>query len=156
MIPEGGLKAFPKLYSSGVMIVGDAAMFVNSMHFEGTNLAMLSGKLAAETAIEAIDKHDFSALQLSNYERKIKQSIIYKDLKTYSTPMRLAQKNIDLLLTYMPYKICKFFEIFTSANGRPKRNKYRKYIKDIFRERGILGAFKAFWCFVRMGIGIIK
>ena len=156
MIPEGGIKAFPKLYSAGVMIVGDAGMFVNSMHFEGTNLAMLSGKLAGETAVEAIDKHDFSALQLSNYERKIKQSIIYKDLKTYSTPMRLAQKNIDLLLTYAPYKICKFFEIFTSANGKPKRNKYRKYIKDIFRERGIFGAFRAFWCLFRMGIGIIK
>lgn len=156
MIPEGGLKAFPKLYSAGVMVVGDAAMFVNSMHFEGTNLAMLSGKFAAETAIEAINKQDFSALQLSQYEQKIKQSIIYKDLKTYSTPMMLAQKNVDLLLTYAPYKICKFFEIFTTADWRPKRNKYRKFIKDIFRERGIWGVFKAAWCIVRMGIGMIK
>ncbi len=156
MIPEGGLKAFPKLYSGGVMIVGDAAMFVNSMHFEGTNLAMLSGKLAAETAIEALNKNDFSALQLSLYEQKIKQSIIYKDLKTYSNPMSLAQKNVDLLLNYAPYKICKFFEIFISADGKPKRNKYRKFIKDIFRERGILGAVKAAWCIFRMGIGLIK
>ena len=138
------------------MIVGDAAMFVNSMHFEGTNLAMLSGKLAAETAIEALNKNDFSALQLSLYEQKIKQSIIYKDLKTYSNPMSLAQKNVDLLLNYAPYKICKFFEIFISADGKPKRNKYRKFIKDIFRERGILGAVKAAWCIFRMGIGLIK
>ena len=156
LIPEGGFKAIPKLYSDGVMIVGDAAMFVNSLHFEGTNLAMLSGKLAAETAIMAIDKNDFSALCLSEYERKIKSSIVYKDLKTYSVPMKLAEKNLELLLTYAPYKICKFFELFTTADDRPKRNKYRKFIKDAIRERGIFGLLKAMWCLFRMGIGMIK
>lgn len=156
LIPEGGLKAIPKLYSDGVMIVGDAAMFVNSLHFEGTNLAMLSGKLAAETAIMAIDKQDFSALCLSEYERKIKNSIVYKDLKTYSKPMKIAEKNIEFLLTYAPYKLCKFFEIFTTADDRPKRNKYRKFIKDTIRERGVFGLIKAMWCLFRMGIGLIK
>ena len=64
LIPEGGLNAMPKLYSDGVMVVGDAAMLVNNVHFEGTNIAMMSGKLAAETAIEALESGDFSANSL--------------------------------------------------------------------------------------------
>lgn len=53
LIPEGGYKAVPKLYTDGAMVAGDAAGLVNNVHFEGTNLAMISGKLAAQTALEA-------------------------------------------------------------------------------------------------------
>ncbi|MDW7675485.1 MAG: FAD-dependent oxidoreductase, partial [Bacillota bacterium] len=59
MIPEGGYEAMPKLYRHGLMIVGDAAMLVNGIHREGSNLAMISGKIAAETAIRAKERGDF-------------------------------------------------------------------------------------------------
>ena len=68
LIPEGGFKTIPKLYGNGVMITGDAAMLVNNVHWEGTNLAMFSGKYAAETAIEALEKNDFSENTLALYE----------------------------------------------------------------------------------------
>lgn len=45
LIPEGGYKKMPALCGAGVMIAGDAAMLVNNLHWEGTNLAMISGKL---------------------------------------------------------------------------------------------------------------
>ena len=41
LIPEGGYKAMPKLYGEGWMIVGDAGMFVNAVHREGSNLAKI-------------------------------------------------------------------------------------------------------------------
>ena len=53
LIPEGGYNKVPTLFGAGVMIVGDAAMLVNNLHWEGTNLAMISGKLAGETAVAA-------------------------------------------------------------------------------------------------------
>lgn len=34
LIPEGGYNAMPPLYGDGWMIVGDAGMFVNSVHRE--------------------------------------------------------------------------------------------------------------------------
>ena len=34
LIPEGGYKKVPLLFGSGVMVCGDAAMFVNNMHWE--------------------------------------------------------------------------------------------------------------------------
>ncbi|MGB2942594.1 MAG: FAD-dependent monooxygenase, partial [Candidatus Macondimonas sp.] len=52
LIPEGGYNAIPKLYGNGWMIVGDSAGLVNSVHREGSNLAMTSGRLAGETVIE--------------------------------------------------------------------------------------------------------
>lgn len=59
LIPEGGYKKVPTLSGAGVMVVGDAAMLVNNLHWEGTNLAMISGKIAGETAIIALGKNDF-------------------------------------------------------------------------------------------------
>ncbi len=46
MIPEGGYNAMPKLYGNGVLVAGDAAQMVNGLHREGSNMAMISGKLA--------------------------------------------------------------------------------------------------------------
>ena len=70
LIPEGGFKKIPKLYGNGVLVVGDAGMLVDNIHWEGTNLAMMSGKFAAETAIYAINNNDFSADCLKLYNEK--------------------------------------------------------------------------------------
>ena len=53
LIPEGGFHAVPKVYGEGWMIVGDSGGFVNAVHREGSNLAMTTGRLAAETVIAA-------------------------------------------------------------------------------------------------------
>lgn len=64
LIPEGGYKKVPLLFGAGVMVCGDAAMFVNNLHWEGTNLAMISGKIAGETAVIALGKGDFPNVRL--------------------------------------------------------------------------------------------
>ena len=131
MIPEGGFNCIPKLYTNGAMIVGDAAMFVNNVHMEGTNLAMLSGKLAAETAIEAIDKNDFSKKTLSLYEKKIKNSIIYKDLKTHKNTIKVLKKNIKTITNLYPELISDFIQLISDADGIEKRTKYLCFVKKI-------------------------
>ena len=65
LIPEGGYRDVPKLFTGGAMVAGDAASMVNALHWEGTNMAIIAGKLAAETAVEAHAKSDFSAESLS-------------------------------------------------------------------------------------------
>lgn len=134
LIPEGGYNAIPKLYDNGVMIIGDAAMLVNNIHFEGTNLAMLSGKLAAETAIEAINNNDFSKSSLSKYHTKLKESIILKDLKTHRNTIEVIKKNIHTLSSLYPELACEFLEILTSADGVEKKVKYRKFLKEIIKK----------------------
>lgn len=79
-IPEGGLFCFPQLYADGVLIVGDSAGFLNSARLKGIHLAMKSGMLAAETIFESLLADNFSAEQLSIYDKKFKQSWAYEEL----------------------------------------------------------------------------
>ncbi|MBQ3640519.1 FAD-dependent monooxygenase [bacterium] len=131
MIPEGGYNSMPKLFGNGVLIAGDAAMFVNNIHMEGTNLAMLSGKLAAETAIEALNNSDFSQKTLSLYEKKLKESIVLKDLHLHKNTIKVLSKNIKTITAEYPELAAEFFDIITNADGIPKYIKYRKFFKKI-------------------------
>ena len=133
MIPEGSLDNIPKVYDNGVLIAGDAACFVNNIHFEGTNLAMLSGKLAGETAIFALEKGDFSAPVLSGYYKKLKSSIIIKDLKTHNDTISFLKKNINTITSLYPKIACELLSVLTTADGIPKKNKYNKLFSDIMK-----------------------
>lgn len=142
LIPEGGYKKIPKLCDNGVLIVGDAGMLVNNLHWEGTNLAMISGKLAAETIIKAIDCGDFSRKTLKEYEQSLKKSFILKDLKTYKDLMDVAHARQKAFFSYYFKKINAFFEMFTSADGTPKKEYYHKFIRSIFTDRKLVELFK--------------
>ena len=150
LIPEGGYKKVPLLFGAGVMVCGDAAMFVNNMHWEGTNLAMISGKLAGETAVIALGKQDFSETALSHYQEELENSFIIKDLRTYKDLMGGIQERVEEFLCYYPKKINSFFEMFTSVDSVPKREKYHKFIKSIFTDRKISDLFKDFWTAVKL------
>lgn len=150
LIPEGGYKKVPLLFGAGVMVCGDAAMFVNNMHWEGTNLAMISGKIAGETAVIALGKQDFSETALSHYQEELENSFVIKDLRTYKDLMGGIQERVEEFLGYYPKKINSFFEMFTSVDSVPKREKYHKFIKSIFTDRKISGLFKDFWTAVKL------
>jgi electron transfer flavoprotein-quinone oxidoreductase len=156
LIPEGGYKKIPKLYGDGVLITGDSAMLVNNVHWEGTNLAMISGKFAGETAIEALNKNDFSANTLALYQKKLENSFVLKDLKSYKNIMGIVHGRSKSYLEYYPKKITEFFKMFTSVDSIPKKDKYWNFIKRIFTERSIVELIKDFIGFVKMGIGVLK
>ncbi len=137
LIPEGGYNKIPQLYGNGVMVVGDAAMLVNNLHWEGTNLAMISGKLAGETAIEAIEKHDFSKNVLKLYKEKLDNSFIMKDLKSYKNLMPTMHKRRASFTDYYIKKINSFFKDFTAVDSIVKRDKFRNFIKSFFTDRSI-------------------
>ena len=150
LIPEGGFKKVPILFGAGVMVCGDAAMFVNNLHWEGTNLAMISGKLAGETAVIALGKGDFSERALSRYQEELEDSFIMKDLKTYKDLMSGIGERATEFLGYYPEKINSFFEMFTSVDGVPKRQKYLAFIKTFFTERSISELFKDLWSIIKL------
>lgn len=145
LIPEGGYKKIPKLVSDGVIIVGDAGMLVNNLHWEGTNLAMISGKIAGETVLEAYNQNDFTEKTLKRYEEKLKSSFVMKDMKTYKDLMDIAHKKSDSFLDYYLRTINSFFEMFTTVDSVPKREKYFDFIKKFLKARGIKGLFSDLW-----------
>jgi electron-transferring-flavoprotein dehydrogenase len=80
-IAAGGWHAMPQIYADGVLLVGDCAGFLNSQRLKGIHTAIKSGMLAAEAIFTALTKNDFSAQQLSRYERLVNRSWITPELK---------------------------------------------------------------------------
>ena len=136
LIPEGGYKALPKLVFDGVMIAGDAAMMVDSIHREGSNLAVTSGKLAAETYLEAAKKGDFSEKTLSLYVKKLENSFVLKDLKKYKRAPELLHTNKNLLQKYPKLLNQAAFEML-KVDGVPKKDKEKLIWKSVKKEIGI-------------------
>ena len=79
-LPEGGWYSLPKLFTDNALIVGDSAGFLTMPALKGIHLAILSGILAAETALIALEKNDFSAQTLQAYEQLVNKSSIYKEM----------------------------------------------------------------------------
>ena len=136
LIPEGGFHAIPKLVGNGVMIAGDAAMLVDSIHREGSNLAITSGKFAAETYLEAAKKGDFSEKTLSLYAEKLKDSFVMKDLKKYKGLPDMLQKNERLLKKYPRVLNDAAFELL-NVNGVSKKDKEKLIWKNMKQEIGL-------------------
>jgi electron-transferring-flavoprotein dehydrogenase len=79
-LPEGGWNTIPQPYLDGALIAGDAGGFLNSMRLKGIHLAMRTGMLAAESALEAIRAGDTSAASLARYQQKIDASPVRAEL----------------------------------------------------------------------------
>jgi electron-transferring-flavoprotein dehydrogenase len=92
-IPEGGLYALPqRRHGDGVVLLGDAAGFVNVPALKGIHYAMQSGMFAARAIFQALKRGDTSAAALAEYDRLVDASFIRDDL--YRTRnMRLAFKD---------------------------------------------------------------
>ncbi len=80
-IAAGGWHAMPQIYADGVLLVGDCAGFLNSQRLKGIHTAIKSGMLAAEAIYTALTKNDFSAEQLSRYERLVNRSWLTPELR---------------------------------------------------------------------------
>jgi electron-transferring-flavoprotein dehydrogenase len=89
-IPEGGFYALAKRrHGDGLMIVGDAAGYVEVASLKGIHYAMQSGMFAARTAFDALKRKDTSAASLKEYDAMVDGSYIAKDLYRRRN-MRLA------------------------------------------------------------------
>ncbi len=137
MIPEGGYDTMPQVYGDGFLLCGDAAKLVNVLHREGSNLAMESGRLAAETVAFAKERGDFSARTLKHYRDALKQSFVLKDLEQYRRLPHHMEQNPALFDFYPRVLNEAAREIFT-VDGTPKREKERAAVRRILRERPML------------------
>ena len=92
-IPEGGFYSLPeRRHGEGVVIVGDAAGFVDVPSLKGIHYAMQSGIYAARTIFSALKDGSAGSAALAPYDHGVSQSYIASDL--YRTRnMRLAFKS---------------------------------------------------------------
>jgi electron transfer flavoprotein-quinone oxidoreductase len=139
LIPEGGWRQMPKLYSDGLMVTGDAAAMVNAMHWEGTNMATISGKLAGETAVEVHKRKDFSAGSMKLYQQKLNSSFIMKDLRQYRNFSRFLNSHPDFMGVY-PNFVNEALGKFLSGFGKPKRQFYGEILGTLTKRKPLPSA----------------
>jgi electron transfer flavoprotein-quinone oxidoreductase len=137
LIPEGGFNAIPQVYTDGMMLAGDAAglCYTNGLNLEGLNLAMTSGVLAAETAIKALETGDYSAKTLSLYKKKLDDSFIMKDMKTFKNAAGMM--HMERLFQTYPQVLAGIMEKVYRSDGVPRSKLLRLARKEALKEVGI-------------------
>ncbi len=122
LVCEGGIDSIPKLSGNGYMIAGDAAGlgFSNGLVIQGMNYAISSGIAAAETAIDAKQKGNFSSEMLSGYQNRLSTQYVLSDPKNFRgienvTWSNLMHKALPRIAESVLYNM--FFE-----SGEPKRH----------------------------------
>jgi geranylgeranyl reductase family protein len=86
LLPHGGLgrvdrKIVSRIHGNGYVIVGDAAGFASPATGEGIYYGMKSGKIAAEIVVNSLKNNDLSEQALAEYDKRVRQSIIYEDMR---------------------------------------------------------------------------
>jgi len=133
-IPEGGLRAMPRLFDDGVLVAGDAAMMVNNLHREGSNMAMAAGRMAGETAIQAKRAGDWSARSLAQYRELLEASFVLQDLRKYRRLPDLVERRPDLLRLY-PELVSEAVHEMLTVDGAGKREKQRRILRRLLARR---------------------
>jgi electron transfer flavoprotein-quinone oxidoreductase len=120
LVPKGGYDMMPELFGNGIMVAGDAAAMciVTGINLEGINLAVQSGVLAGQSAIQAHRENNFSKAGLASYRRRLEASFVLKDLKLYRrTPDMLHN---DRIFTQYPEFLCGIMDEIYRIDGTPK------------------------------------
>jgi len=112
------------LYDDHILLIGDTGGFVSPISGEGIQHACLSGNIAAETAIKALEAEDYSKEVLKHYKShpKVKRLIKSLKLKRSMRKFLYANKGEDLN------------KIFDLAEKDPE---FKTQVVDIFMSNSI-------------------
>jgi electron transfer flavoprotein-quinone oxidoreductase len=143
-LAEGGFQTIPQLAGDGFLIAGDSAMLFNALHREGSNLAMASGKLAAEAMIEALKKNDCSKQGLSGYVGKMQESFIMKDMRKYKKFPHFLYSTPQLF-NELPQAAQYAAREMLTVNGISKKEKQKVISAEIRKKVGLLNLGRIVW-----------
>ncbi|TJW38649.1 MAG: FAD-dependent oxidoreductase, partial [Mesorhizobium sp.] len=140
LIPEGGYKAIPQLFGDGWVVVGDAAQLNNAIHREGSNLAMTSGRIAAEAIIQVKRRNDpMTKRNLALYKTMLDESFVVKDLRKYKDMPSLLHNNAGNFFTTYPKLMSQAAQNFMRVDGTPKIDKEKATTAAFIKARSRLG-----------------
>lgn len=125
LITEGGIHIKPKLYTDGMLLIGDAAGLGLNMlvTVRGMEYAMASGVLAGRTIKKAKEKNDFSAPSLAYYEQLLNESFIMKEMNSFKNTLLILENG--RLFSKYPQAISDLFEKVMRIDEHSKEGLYR-------------------------------
>jgi len=98
------------LYSDNIMVIGDAAGFVSPLSGEGISPSVISGNVAAETAILAFEEEDISKNTLKKYR-------YHPTIKKISRNFKMQRSMINFLFENKGRNLSRMFELAERDNG---------------------------------------
>ena len=134
MVPEGGLEMVPSLVDDGVMIVGDAAGLCLNLGYtvRGMDLAIASAQAAANAAIAAKQRQDFSSGSLMEYKRTLEHSFVLRDMHHYrKVPAMMENPRMFTQYPRMVADIMSDLFIIDGGPNVPVRAKIMKRAKQV-------------------------
>ncbi|MDU3475757.1 MAG: FAD-dependent oxidoreductase [Veillonella sp.] len=148
LVPEGGFKALPKLGGNGYVIVGDAARMCMNLGYtiRGMDLAIESGMCAADAVNVALRDENMERVA-KLYERQIKNSWLYKDMKLYKNMPAFLASNPRIFKEYPALVNHVMRDVFT-VNGDgavPMMKKLMSSVSDV----GLVTLIRDAWKGVR-------
>ena len=143
-LAEGGYDSIPRLCGGGFLIAGDSGMLFNALHREGSNLAMTSGRFAAEAILEALEKGDFSRKGLQGYLSRLQESYVCQDLKKYRRFGRFMENNPEVF-TSLPEWAGQAAREMLTVDGIPKKKKQGVLWDRLRRQISLGRLLRIFW-----------
>lgn len=147
LITEGGLYTMPRLYTDGLLVIGDAAGLGLNMlvTVRGMEYAMVSGVLAARTLKKAKQRNDFTASSLAEYERLLQNSFILKEMTTFKNSLTVLEN--ERLFTKYPQIISDLFEKVMWVDENPKEGIYHTKMAELKKHLLNIETLKDWWQF---------
>ncbi|MFW9972935.1 MAG: NAD(P)/FAD-dependent oxidoreductase [Candidatus Odinarchaeota archaeon] len=112
------------LYTDNLMLIGDAGGFVSPISGEGIQTAVISGRIAAETAMKALQDEDYSKAKLKIYRTNQEIKRIIRNFKQKSSMINFFYDNDGRNLN----KMLELSEI---------DSKFRQQVVDLFAFGGM-------------------
>ena len=81
------------LYDNNLMLIGDTGGFVSPISGEGIHTSIISGKVAAEVAINALQQEDYSKNTLKKYKSHIEIKKMIRNFKFKHSMIRFFYEN---------------------------------------------------------------
>ncbi|MEQ8200275.1 MAG: FAD-dependent oxidoreductase [Syntrophomonadaceae bacterium] len=148
VIPEGGFKSMGRLYGDGILVAGDAAGFSMNIGVtvRGMEYAMASGYYAAMTVIEAKARNDYSALSLSDYEKRLNDSFVLTDFRNFQQSLETLE--YPPLFKHYPELASNIMRDLYTVPAGPKDRLYPTIRKHI--------GIGEIWALVQLGRRMMK
>lgn len=146
VVSTGDIRLMPKeIYAHGVMVAGEAAnLLMNSgKAIQGMDYALKSGTLAAETALLARDRKDFTAASLKTYRDRLEDSYVMKDMRTFQGAVHFLHS--EEMFTKVPNLVCDFGREFFTVQNKPTPK-----VSQMLR--GAVKRHSSFWELFKLGL----
>ena len=138
MVSEGGYDMIPAYVYDGCLVAGDAAMLCMNLGYQvrGMDLAIASGRFAAEAACDAIDEGAVDTAALMGYHEKMKGSFVVKDMKTFRK-WPATMDAWESMFTEYPKMAGEAMNALFVVDGQPARPLMKRMV-PIVKKHGFL------------------